>query len=158
MSIMAGNRQETLDRCRRSKPESRLHTVWMNYNRQLCGQEELAMKSWAELATFEPEMARWARNPLNLFLGRVTIDDLISEHVKPANSRFWEGHTRFCVAAKYLVRGDVENAETHFEACVRANCWSTDFHHAAVGLLDRIREPDDWPAMLRREDQTSVDQ
>lgn len=126
-----------------------LGQVWTKgYIRRLCGDVDGAMKVFERIDQLPVAKPRWLDNPLRLLAGKISPEELMEAIANRPDSRFWSAHTHFCVAMEYLVRGEREKAEAHLQACVLENSWG-DFHHAAVGFLNKLRQDDDWPASLK---------
>ena len=147
--VLSGNRTETLRLVDIQETTSVLGCLWSNgYIRRLCGAEQ-GVEVLERIEESPVAKPKWLENPLRLFLGRVSPEQLLADLRDKPNSRFWTAHTHFCVAMEFLYRDDLDKAEKHLQECIRANSWETDLHHAAIGFLNRLQKGDDWPESLR---------
>ena len=108
------------------------------------------MDGWRMLRQTGDARPRWLDNPLRLFTGDIFADTLLQQ-AEESGSRFWQGHTHFCVAADYLAKGNREEAARYFDLCIKANCWAVDFHQSAIAIRDKMRRDPTWPGTLRGE-------
>ncbi len=146
---LAGDRSKALEACAQATAhESMLNRLWRDYLRRLCGDEESAMTDWIALKRTADAIPKWIDNPLRLFTQDVT-SGLLLQQAKESGSRFWEGHTYFCVAADHLAKGEREEAARFLTLCIQANCWAVDFHQFAIALQDKLRQDPAWPDVLR---------
>jgi tetratricopeptide (TPR) repeat protein len=147
-NILVNEAQRALVSARKPVPnEPVLFRVWRNYFLKLLGDEDAALEDLQKLRQNAKALPRWVRNGLDLMIEDRSPSDLLHE-ANESGSRFWKGHTHFCVAAYYLSKYDRNEALDHFEKCIEANSYGYDFHHLAFALRDKLRSDPEWPNSL----------